>query len=126
MATFRHALTVEPMNRRSKVELATTLREQGRVDEAETVYRAILRDEPGAWQGLAGLGLCARLRRDLAAAAEHLGAALAAAPAPPERWLRQAFAGTLREQGRVDEAEAVYRALMCDEPGAWHGLVGLG
>jgi tetratricopeptide (TPR) repeat protein len=60
------------------------------------------------------------------AAAEHLGAALAAAPAPPQHWLRQALAETLREQGRVEEAEAVYRALLCDEPGSWQGLVGLG
>jgi Flp pilus assembly protein TadD len=88
------------------------------------VYRALLADEPGAWQALAGLGLCARLRRDLPASAEHLAAALAAAPR--ERAVRLEYATTLREQGRAADAEAVYRALLADEPGAWQALAGLG
>jgi tetratricopeptide (TPR) repeat protein len=118
------ALELGARGREVRLQYAAILREQRRVEEAEEVYRALLADEPQAWQALAGLGICARMRRDLVAAAEHLAAALALAPR--ERGVRLEYAGTLREQRRVEEAEEVYRALLADEPQAWQALVGLG
>ncbi len=121
---LRLALEMEPAHRPARLELATTLREQQRVDEAEPLFRALLADDPGCWPALLGLGLCARLRRDLPASAEHLAAALALAAR--DRPVRLEYATTLREQRRIDEAEPIYRALLAEDPAGWPALVGLG
>ena len=117
------ALALAPHERSLRFEYATTLREQARLDAAEAEYRALLAADPADWQALEGLGLCARMRRDLAASADHLAAALALAR---DRSVRFEYATTLREQGRLDDAEPVYRALLVDEPTDWRAIVGLG
>ena len=124
---FTAALVAAPalQPRWVRMEYATTLRELGRLAEAEAVYRALLAEQPGAWEPLAWLGICARLRLNLPAAAEHFTAALAAAPAPQPWWVRMEYATTLRELGRLAEAEAVYRALLAEQPGGWEPLAGL-
>jgi tetratricopeptide (TPR) repeat protein len=124
VAWFRRALGVAPADPRARLELATTLREQRRPDEAEPFYRALLADDPASWEAMVGLGLCARMRRDLAASAEHLAAALALAPG--ERSVRLEYATTLREAGQVRQAEPIYRALLADDPASWQAMVGLG
>ena len=124
IAWFRRALEWAPADLRARVELATTLREHGRTAEAECVYRALLADEPGSWHALAGLGLCARMRREPLVSARYLASALAAAPR--ERSVRLEYATTLREQGRAAEAEELYRGVLEDEPESWHALAGLG
>ncbi|HET9020174.1 MAG TPA: tetratricopeptide repeat protein, partial [Acetobacteraceae bacterium] len=124
IAWFRRALEREPAHLRARVELATTLREHGHTAEAECVYRALLADERGSWHALAGLGICARMRRDHAASADYLAAAVAAAPR--EITIRLEYATTLREQGRTAEAEHLYRGVLEDEPGSWHAHAGLG
>jgi predicted Zn-dependent protease len=121
---FATATAITPRDRSARLEYAATLRELQRPEEAEAVYRALLADEPGAFHALLGLGLCARLRRDLPAAARHLAAAVAAAPR--DRSARLEYAATLRELQRPEEAEAVYRALLADEPGLFQALLGLG
>ena len=124
VAWFRHALEQKPLHLRARVELATTLREQGRSAEAACVYRALLADEPGSWHALAGLGICARMQRNHAASATYLAQAVAAAPR--ERTIRLEYATTLREQGRIGEAEPVYRGVLEDDPNSWHAHAGLG
>ncbi len=124
VAWFRRALAIEPTLRRARMDLATTLREQGRWAEAEPIFRALLAEEPGSWPALVGLGICARQRRDLADSAEHLAAALALAPR--ERSVKHEYATTLREQRRMDEAEALYRGLLAEDQKFWPALVGLG
>ncbi len=121
---FRRALTFEPESRQARFELATTLREQGRCAEAEPMLEALLAEQPGWWPALIGLGICARQRRDLAASAGHLAAALALAPR--ERSVRHEYATTLREQHRIEEAEPLYRALLTEDAKFWPALVGLG
>ena len=118
------ALALAPREPSVRLEYATTLREAGRLNEAEPIYRELLADAPGWWPALVGLGLCARLRRDLVASDEHLAAALALAP--DNRTVRLEYATTLREQRRLEEAETVYRKLHADDPGAWQATVGLG
>jgi uncharacterized protein (TIGR02996 family) len=124
LAWLRRALELAPGVLQYRVELATTLREQGRVAEAESIYRALRADDPHSWHALAGLGLCARMRRDLPRSAAYLATALAAAP--QERTLRLEYATTLREQGRAAEAEPLYRAVLEEDPDSWQALAGLG
>jgi predicted Zn-dependent protease len=118
------ALGLAPGKRSPRFEYATTLREQARLDAAEAEYRALLAADAGDWRALAGLGLCARMRRDLPASADHLAAALALAPR--DRSVRFEYATTLREQARLDAAEAEYRALLAADAGDWQALEGLG
>ncbi len=124
VAWLRRALELAPGVLHCRVELATTLREQGRVAEAESVYRALRADHPQSWHALAGLGLCARMRRDLPRSAAYLATALAAAPR--ERTLRLEYATTLREQGRAAEAEPLFREVLEEDPDSWQALAGLG
>ena len=116
-------MLVDSAHRLSEIDHAALLRDLGRTEEAEAAYRAVLAVEPDAWQALLGLAQCARQRRDLVAAAEHLTAALAAAP--QERWVLLDHAALLRDLGRTEEAEAAYRAVLAVEPDAWQALLGL-
>ena len=61
-------------------DLATALRDLGRVDEAEAAYQSIHAATPDDFRALIGLGVCARLRGDRAAALQLFHAADAAAP----------------------------------------------
>ncbi len=121
---FRRAVDADPADPRARLDLATALREAGRLDEAEPLFRALLDENSAAWPALTGLGICARQRRDLAASAAHLAAALALAP--NDRSVRHEYATTLREQRRIDEAEPLYRSLVDEDPKSWPALVGLG
>ena len=118
------ALVLAPRERSVRLEYATTLREQSRLAEAEALYRSLLAEDANAWPALAGIGICARLRRALATSAAYLAAAVARNP--HERSLRHEYATTLREQRRLDAAEALYHRLAAADPGFWPALLGLG
>lgn len=62
---------------------AQALHREGRIDEAEAIYRSILLSQPGNASALHFLGVCAHQRGDDEAAARHIGAALAADPREP-------------------------------------------
>ena len=96
---------------------ATTLskmRENDRLDEAESACREIIAKEPRlalAWRALA---LIARKKGDHAAALAHFKAAAEIDPA--HFWTLQDVAAELRELGRMDEAEALLRSLVDKRP----------
>lgn len=98
-----------------RLDYANVLRDLGRADEAETLYRALLIDQPGLWQALAGLGLCLRQQGDLAQAAKHLAAAVALTPGVA--WPRLEYASMLPGLGQFQAAEPVYRALLAHDAG---------
>ena len=124
LAWFQRTLTIDKAHQRARLERATLLRELGKLDEAEADYHWLLNGQPGWHYPLVGLGLCARLRRDLPAALEHFTAALQAVP--DDRGVRHELATTLREMGRIEAAEAEYRLTLAAQPGWFPALIGLG
>ncbi|HXU74420.1 MAG TPA: tetratricopeptide repeat protein [Polyangia bacterium] len=82
---------------------ARMLLELGRADEALAEVRRILATHPNDPESLEIAGLCHLRRRDLPAALETLGRAIAAAPDAPHPHYLYGFA--LREAGRPREAE---------------------
>jgi tetratricopeptide (TPR) repeat protein len=82
---------------------ARMLLELGRADEALAEVRRVLATHPNDPESLEIAGLCHLRRRDLPAALETLGKAIAAAPDVPHPHYLYGFA--LREAGRAREAE---------------------
>ncbi len=121
LAWLQRALTLDPAHRPARMERATLWRELGKLDEAEADYRWLLHEQPGGVFPLSGLGLCARLRRDLPMALQYLSVA-----APLDRGARHEYATTLREMGQIEAAEAEYRLSLDAHPGWFPALIGLG
>jgi len=105
-------------------EMAAALRELGRLDEAEAVCQAMLREYPDSAETHVALGHCARARGGRLASLAHFQAAVAADPR--HIWAINEAAADLRALGRLDEAEAGYRRLLEISPGHAHGQLGLG
>jgi mannosyltransferase OCH1-like enzyme/Flp pilus assembly protein TadD len=120
---FSAALALAPRVSDVRLEYATTVRAQRRLDEAESVYQALLAEQPGVWQAMAGLGQCARARNDRAQALRHFRAATELAPEAEEPWFE--FAAECRALGRFEDARSALRPLL-DRPSAaaraWLGL----
>ena len=124
LGLIRAALAQAPESRPIRLEYASILRELGRIDEAETVYRGLLAEPAAPPAVLLGLGVCRRLRRDLAESASLLAAAAQAAPRDAAVLLE--YATTLREAQHLDDAEAAYNKMLEVEPGSWPAQLGLG
>ncbi len=120
---FRVAAELEPRNAGGMNEVATELRELGRLDEAEAVYRKVVAEHPAFAPGRRGLALLARQRGDRTEALAHFRAA--AELEPHDAWRVNEVAAELRELGRLDEAEAVYRKLVAEHPAFAPGRRGL-
>jgi tetratricopeptide (TPR) repeat protein len=109
-AALRHfaaAVEAEPGAAWLRHELATELRQAGRLDEAEAIWREI---EPAVpRQARTGLGHLARARGDGEAAVGWFRGAVEVAPT--DAWALQSLADALRSLGRESEAEEAYRAL---------------
>ncbi len=120
---FRTAADLEPEHFWTLVDIATELRELGRLGEAEAAYRNIVTKNPSFSNGWRGLALLARQRGDRAAALEHFRAAVAADP--DNVWTLQDLSTELRELGHVEEAAAAYRDLTAKHPHSPHGWRGL-
>jgi tetratricopeptide (TPR) repeat protein len=112
----------DPENTLALYELASALRERGRLNEATKAYRAILTKDPSHVFSLRGLGLLARDRGDREEALAHFRAA--AALDPENTLMLHDFAMGLHESGRLDEAAESYRAVVAKDPGhifSWRG-----
>ena len=107
LARFRAARDADPANRWGWLTLAEELRDAGTPDEAETVLREMLLRFPADGQALIGLGLCARLRRDLDAARAFFAQATVAAENDGWGWHHLAQANL--DLGDVAAADAAAR-----------------
>ena len=116
----------DPGKRAATLQAADMLRELGRLDEADAACRAALERHPGHAPALLGLGLTARRRQDFGEALAWFEQAAAAGPDGGNVTARLQAADMLRELGRLDEAEAAYRAVLDRVPGHFQALLGLG
>ena len=124
MVAFEAAATADPAHVGLKAEVASELRELGRLDEAEAVLRQALALQPQNAASLAQLGHIARHQGDRVAALAAFEAAAAANPT--HVGLKAAAAAELRELGRLDEADAVLRQALALDPQHLPSLLGVG
>lgn len=120
---FRLAASLAPEQAWRLLDVGAELRQLGRLDQADAVYRDAIAKNPRLAQGFRGLGLVARERGDRAAALEHFRAA--AALEPENAWLSYDVASELRDLGRLEEAAAAFRAVLAKDlkiAHAWRGL----
>lgn len=121
---FQEALRVNPTNTAIQLEVAELFFKLAQFDEAEDAFRSILTDSPDHFVAHIRLGFCARHRNDHAAAAacferagkietSHIG-------------VRLEMASDLLELGRLDEAEAGFRAVLDITPTEAAAHIGLG
>jgi lipopolysaccharide biosynthesis glycosyltransferase/Flp pilus assembly protein TadD len=106
---FEAAAETDPQNPNLQAEIAHTLVQMDRRDEAELAYQNVLKGCPSHFGALVGLGHIARARRDWAQALTHFEAAQAAAPENLGASLEMAT--VFRELQRPDDAEAILQHL---------------
>ncbi|MGB8843960.1 MAG: tetratricopeptide repeat protein [Aliidongia sp.] len=94
---------------------AVALHQQGRLDEAERVYRAALDQSPGDVNALHLLGVLRQQQGRAGEAQALLAQALAAAPNVAV--IHSNYANALKDLGRLDEAVASYRRALVLDPG---------
>ena len=105
LALFRQLAATNPRDVWMQKEIGSELRELGRLDEAEAVYRAILVEDSSFFHAHHGLAYIARARGDHEAALELFRQL--ATKNPRDVWKQKEIATELRELGRLDEAEAM-------------------
>jgi protein O-GlcNAc transferase len=97
---------------------------QGRLDEAEAVYRELLKSRPSAVEVLLALGVLQAQRQNLAEAAELMGRAAEADPGNVAAHMNRG--NLLRGLGRNQEALASYEQLLEVIPGNVDALTNRG
>lgn len=103
---------------------ATQLHQQGRLDEAETLYRQILALDPRVFPALYLLGMLRLQQGDSGEAIELIGRALAINPNDPGALAHYGLA--LLGQSRFGEAVASFDRLLAFQPGEPTALMGRG
>lgn len=111
---FQTACAAKPHKRLPKLEAATELRRHSRMDEAESLYRAVLNQRPKQVRALVGLGRIAQARGEFRQAIAHYQSAAAADPVRVDLQLR--IAAQLRKLWRIEEARNIYRAILLRQP----------
>lgn len=97
-----------------RVQRALQLHQAGRIDEAEPLYRDVLREEPGNAVATHYLGLIAWARGDRAQAERLMRDSLAKNAAVPD--FHNNLGLLLRDTQRIDEAIGAYRRAIEIEP----------
>jgi tetratricopeptide (TPR) repeat protein len=103
---------------------AADFHSDGRLDEAEAAYRAVLAREPGHIAAQHNLGVIVARRGDAAAALGIFDALLAIEPQYASAHFNRGNA--LRALGRADEAVQAYRAVLALEPDHYQAHRALG
>ena len=103
---------------------AILLHQQGRVEEAETLYRQILGADPNVFPALYLLGMLRLQQGDSGEAVQLIGRALALNPHDPAALAHYGFA--LLGQNRFAEALASFDRLLASRPGEPTALMGRG
>jgi len=121
---LQRASNLAPANLGLQCEAALLLRGLNRVDEARAVYQSVLKADANNVAALTGLGQLSRQAADAPAALEYLQCAVRLAPA--NLGLQCESAQLLRGLDRVEEARAVYLAVLKADANNVAALTGLG
>ena len=100
------------------------LQRNGRLREAETIYRQILRSHPAQPQALHFLGLVAKAAGLFGEAEKLIRRALEVSPGYAEAWFN--LGTTLRQVGRLDEAVQAFETALALKPESLANRLGLG
>lgn len=109
---------------RVRLQAAAVLCKETRFEMAEIIYRSVLERRPTDYRALLNLGYIARRRGDYAAALECFQRALA--KKPHKRRPKLEMATEFRRSARMEEAEALYRVVLGEQPKQVRALTGLG
>ena len=106
------------------LQVALDLHRKGRLDEAASLYREILGKTPGEAEVMHLLGVVELQRRNLAAAIENIGLALAINPSNTGYLVNHGIA--LRQAERFDDALASFDRALAIQPDMVEALIGKG
>ena len=102
---------------------ALDVHRQGRIGDAEGLYRDVLEAEPRHAGALQHLGILAQQRGDIVESVELFGQAAAITPADP--LLQNNLGNALRQQGDSVRAISAYRAAVASDAGYVNALYNL-
>lgn len=111
---FLNAIESDPRHVWARSEAANELLELGHPEQAESLYRSVLSDEPTHVPTLMGLGRLHRLRGNQAEALACFESA--AKSNPGNSWAYFEMGRILKEGGQLDEAETTFLGVLADNP----------
>jgi arylsulfatase A-like enzyme/Flp pilus assembly protein TadD len=120
---YRRAVALAPDDPDARYNLAVTLREAGRLEEAQAAVQEAIRRDPGRPEAHNALGIVFWSRGRPKEALAEFDRAAALDPRDPQT--RNNRGNVLRELKRFPESEAAYRASIAIAPGyadPWNGL----
>jgi tetratricopeptide (TPR) repeat protein len=124
LARFMDATATAQSDPSPRLEVATELRELGRIDEAEAQYHGVLVEHPQEYWAVIGLGLVARSRGQCDEARACFERAKAIDPAQASAWLELAV--DLRDAGDFVEALDVLWSVLAHDPANWYAWLAVG
>ena len=105
--------------------LGNQLLYNNRLDEAEEVYRRLVREYPDRPEGFVGRAQLAQCRQDWETALTRWNGCFSKFRKQAQFWWHAGLGNALIQSHRLDEAEKVYRKLARKHPGRPEGFVGL-
>ncbi len=121
---YKKTVAVAPQDRDARYNLAVTLQEAGRADEAFAALQAAIRLDPGRPEAHNALGIALALRGDLDGARAEFARTVELDPHDARAFNN--LGNALRDLKRPDEAEQAYRKAVALAPGYPDPLNGLG
>jgi tetratricopeptide (TPR) repeat protein len=124
LENYQRALKLNPKDTKVQFEVSELLFKRGSFAEAEAALEVLLSYSQDHFLAHIRMGFCARYRNDRAAAAAYF--ARASKIDPTHIGVRLEMAGDLLELGRLDEAEAGFRAVLAVAPEEASAHIGMG
>jgi arylsulfatase A-like enzyme/tetratricopeptide (TPR) repeat protein len=121
---FELAATAPTFSAGTRNARAMALLQLGRADEAEIIWRDLIRDRPEYWRAWLNMASLSIQRRDWAAVERFARAAVEREPSSADAWNNLAIG--LEELGRASEAETAYRRASEVDPRDFRALFNLG
>lgn len=122
---LRRAVALDPDSSAFHNNLGQICRGQGNIDEAERHYRKALELDPTSVGVYCNLAIVQKMRGQPAEGEKTLRSVLERAPASAKLPILVTLADACSDQGKLEEAEKIYRqalALAPDAPYAWNSL----